>query len=186
MDRFEEKLGLKSGQIIALLIIFVLNILWITSNLISFDVVLSFNFVSPFIMFAIAIYYACYGYKIAHGNHMRFLMLWFSIYTAIKYVIGGIVYPPYIVIDIFMICILSAYMAGRLDHYKQNIIISAVVTLGESIIVYHFISGLASVGYKFTFMTFMPFTGPVTVWLAVAGTYITRYKLHKQAGYEAN
>ena len=184
MNKIEEKYGLKPSHAIALLVILVLNILWIAGNLISFKVAFSFNFVSPFIMFAIAVYYGVYGYKISHGNHMRFLILWFSAFTALKYIIGGVEYPTYIVVDIFMMVILSAYMAGRLDHYKQNIIISAVILAGEALVTYWYINLMASYGFKFTFLTFMAFTGSVTIWLAVAGVYITRFKLHKQAGLE--
>ena len=72
-------------------------------------------------------------------------------------------------------------MAGRLDRYKQNLIISIVILFLRAVNIYPFIS-MAIKNDIMSFAVFFSYIGPVTVWLAIAASYIIRYKPHKEAG----
>lgn len=185
MSKIEEKYGLKTGQAIALFIILILNVLWIicsTITRIKMFGSLPLPQIVNIVMFAVTVYYVCYSYKKPHGNHMRYLMLCCAALEAIQYINTSFTYPTYIIYVFYAITILKAYMAGRLDHYKQNVIISAVILIGECLIRYALINIVISDGLQITFISFVRLMGPVTMWLAIAASYIIRYKPHKEAG----
>ena len=188
MNNLEEKFGLESKQLIALLIVIILNILWIICN--TYVYIQMLGSISAFqvlniIMFAVSVYYACYSYKKPHGNLMRYLILCCAALDAIKYINSTLPYPTYIYYVFYAITILKAYMAGRLDHYKQNVIISVVIIALQIVHIYPFMSHQILSG-SMTFVNFFSTIGPVTVWLAIATSYIIRYKPHKEAGLEEN
>ena len=185
MNRIEEKYGLKPGHAYALFVILVLNVLWLiamTIHLIQSPSIFSFTILS-YIQFAFAAYYACYGYKKPHGNMMRYLLLFYAASLGLMLVMNaqfqGTLYNSTYVIVI----ILTAYMAGRLNKYKQNLIICLIVLVIKFINTYPYMSGL--INYDgLSFVSFFSTIGPIVVWLAIAGAYLTRYKLHKEVGFE--
>ena len=184
MNKIEEKYGLKTNQAIALLAVIVLNVLWIICN--TYKHVNKFGGLTAYqivniVMFGISIYYACYSYKKPHGNLMRYLILCCAALDAIQYINSILTYPTYIYYVFYAITILKAYMAGRLDHYKQNLYISAAILLLQIVHIYPLMSRQILRG-SMTFVNFFSAIGPVTVWLAIATSYIIRYKPHKEAG----
>ena len=187
MNRIEEKYGLKPSHAYALFAILVLNILWLicgTIIAIQLHGGMPLYQIVNIIMLAATAYYACYAYKKPHGNHMRYLILCSAAYSAIRNITSSFARPTYIIVISYLIIILKTYMAGRLDHYKQNVIISAVILACQCAMVYYNIDAFTSAGFSLTFVYVMSTLGPVTLWLAIAGAYITRFKLHKQAGLE--
>ena len=183
MNKIEEKYGLKKNQATALLIVLVLNIVWFccTVSRIITSGKITTSHIANIVMFAVTVYYVCYSYKKPHGNLMRYLILCSAAYSAIRSVASD--YPTYVAYACYLMIILKSYMAGRLDHYKQNVIISAVILACQCLMSYHLIDLFAGRG-MLTFTSIMSSIGPATLWLAIATSYIIRYKPHKEAGLE--
>ena len=132
-------------------------------------------------MLAIAVFYIVYGYKKPHGNHMRYLLLIYVVYESIILMRSADWQPVYMLVANLAIIVLATYMAGRLDRYKQNVIISAVILVLHIVYIYPFIN-IALLNNALTAITFVGYIGPVTIWLAIAAGYIIRFKAHKEAG----
>ena len=182
MSKIEEKYGLKTGQAIALFAILVLNAIWFVCSFVFFsDNITSYGFWISSFMFVIAAFYACYAYKKPHGNLMRYLLLLYAASVAGFLVTSGKTIPMYLSINYAAIIILSTYMAGRLERYKQNVIISALILVGNCITTYYLFDIFADLG-TLTFFNAVSSIGAITVWLAIAAGYIIRFKLHKEAG----
>ena len=180
-----NKNKLKTGQLIALIAILILNLIWIACSTITRIKMLGtlpLNQIANIVMFAIVVYYVCYSYKKPHGNLMRYLVLCCAALEAFQYINSIITYPSYMYYIFYAVTILKAHMAGRLDHYKQNIIISAIVLVCECLILYCLTSALVSFGVQNLVVPFMSMMGPVTLWLDIAFAYVLRYKEHKEAG----
>ena len=173
-----EKNKLKTGPSIALIAIVVLNVIWLVCNAIRHagDIFSIRTF-----MFIIAMFYVCYGYKKPHGNLMRYLLLLYAVSVAAFLIRDAAIQPMYLSINYSAIIILSTYMAGRLERYKQNIVISVLVLVGNCITTYYLFDKFAGMG-TLTFFNAISSIGAITVWLAIAASYIIRYKEHKEAG----
>lgn len=183
MSNSEEKLGLKVGQSIVLIVVAVLNVVWLVCDLIMFNGQLSLNIVLPILMFVASMIYALFAYKKPHGNFMRYLLLAYTLFGSIMFVSMSKNQEFYqSIIDVVMI-ILMAYMAGRLDHYKENIVICTIVLLKSIYVSANLIIAMNSFG-MLNFVTFFGCIGSITCWLAIASSYIIRFKPHKQAGLE--
>ena len=183
MNKIEEKYGLKPSHAYALFVILVLNIAWVVCNFIMFAGKMTMQFWISILMFVGAAFYACYGYKKPHGNHMRYLCLFQAVCVAYMLFANAKYQPDYVNANYLVVIILVTYMAGRLDRYKQNLIICALVLICECITVYYLFNMLNSVN-MLNVINAIGCLGSVSVWLAIAGAYITRFKLHKQAGFE--
>ena len=181
MSNIKKKSGLKTGQLIALIVIAVLNILWIVCNLILFTASYASKICIPIAMFVIAVVYVLYGYKKPHGNHMRYLLLIYVVYEGIVFIRSIPLQPTYLMIVYLAIIVLSTYMAGRLDRYKQNLVISIIVLILQAVNTSYFVD-LAIKNNSLSFATFFSFIGSVTIWLTIAAGYIIRFKPHKEAG----
>ncbi len=176
----EKKLGLKTGQLIALIVIAVLNVLWLTCVVIKGN--MTFTTFVAFIEFAVAAFYAIYGYKKPHGNHMRYLLLSYAVIAAVMQLLNADWQPTYIDALYLVNIILVVYMAGRLNKYKQNLVISAAVLVSNGIV-----SGFLACNIKpLNFLNLGACVSCVAVWLIIAASYIIRYKPHKEAGLAAD
>ena len=184
MSNIKEKSGLKTGQVIALIIILILNVLWIICSTITrierYGSLPIYQIVN-IVMFAVAVFYVCYGYKKPHGNLMRYLMICCVVLDVILYINSRLTYPTYMIYVFYAITILKAYMAGRLDHYKQNVFISAIIFVLQIV---HICPNMSRFIQENTmsFVNFFRSIGPVTVWVAIAASYLIRFKPHKEAG----
>ena len=183
MSKIEEKTGLKTGQAIALLAIFALGVLWLialTVQLAKSPAIFRTALVC-YVQFVLAAFYACCGYKKPHGNLMRYLLLFYAASLGAMLVIRadtqGVLYNSTYV----AVIILSTYMAGRLNKYQQNVIISLIILAIKFVNVYPGMS--VRIGHSgFTFVNFFGSIGPVVIWLAIAASYLIRFKPHKEAG----
>lgn len=176
-----EKKKLSTGALVALIVIAALNVLWIVCNLVLYSANILFQVWAPIVMFAIAAIYTVYGYKKPHGNHIRYLLLLNAVDLGALLIANRSWQPAYLIAVSIANIILVSYMAGRLDRYKQNLIISIVILALKIVSIYPFIS--MAIKYDImSFAVFFSYIGPVTVWLAIAASYIIRYKPHKEAG----
>lgn len=73
-----------------------------------------------------ALFYGVYGYKIPHGNLIRYLLLAFAAATASEFLLNPGMQKP-MAICILLVVILSAYMAGRLGKNTECKILIALV-----------------------------------------------------------
>ena len=183
MNKIEEKYGLKTSQVIALLVILLLNITWIICAFNFYKGHVTFDVYAVIVLFAAVIFYALCEYKKPHGNLMRYLLLCHTLIIAVSFAYG-VPSNTYVVSVFLATIILSTYMAGRLERYKQNIIISVLVLLCIIASSFYFANIYISHGVPMTFNLFMTMTKGIYVWLAIAGAYFVRYKPHKQAGLE--
>ena len=175
--------NINKSSTVALAIILAINVVWLVCYLMSYSSHLSFEFFVCLSELVIAVIYATYDYKKPHGNLMKYLLLLFVVTIAILLLSYGAYQPTYINAMYLTNIILGTYMAGRLDRYKQNIVICAIITITNVIIAYYLIDMFASFA-PLTFVRTAACLGTVTVWLAIAGGYVIRYKLHKEAGLE--
>lgn len=181
----KSKLNLKTGELIALVLVAILNIMWLVCRFISFTGKVTFQTITPIIMLAITAFYALYGYKKPHGNHVRYLLLIYAAHMGSLLIAnqGSTWLPTYASVAHVATIILATYMAGRLDRYKQNLIICAVITVLQIIYLYPYIY-LYIQNNSMTFVNFFRIIGIVSIWLAIAVSYIIRFKPHKEVGLE--
>lgn len=184
MNRVEEKYGLKFGHALALFIILILNVVWFVSDVVVFGSNLSFTIIVAFFELAGAVVYAVYGYKKPHGNHMRYLLLFYVLCVVVLLIQFANNQPVYVNTVYIVIIALVSYMAGRLDHYKQNLVICGLVTICNCVVSYYLLDMIFEFGIPQTFVNIVSCLGCVTVWLAIAAGYITRFKVHKEAGLQ--
>lgn len=186
MSNIEEKFGLKAKHAIALFAILLLNLLWFISlviDLTKLGSISAWNIASIVIWFA-SVFYVLYEYKKPHGNLFRYLMLVYACDMGAMLLLNFNYQKMYVNVIYLAKIILSVYMAGRLDRYKQNVIISVVILVCNCVIAYNIIDMVTSFGVSLSFINFFEYIGCVTVWLAIAASYMIRFKPHKDAGLE--
>lgn len=184
MNDTQEKKGLNKTQLVALVIILVLNAYWIISDFIAFSGNITFIVGVTMLEIVIAIFYTTFDYKKPHGNLMRYLLLLYVILDGIILIEYAASQPKYLNIIYYIKAALVSYMAGRLDHYKQNLVICGIVLVCNAVISYYLLDMISNFGLPLNIINIGSCIGCVTVWLAIAGGYIIRYKLHKEAGLE--
>ena len=127
------------------------------------------------------VYYAVAGYKKPHGNLLKYLFLLFTICC-----LGGIlavdaertIYGTVFNYIRGVVVVMTAYIAGRLDRYKQNVILMSIIgllMLASSIVQLIPDPGTVLLGWFSCFTFFI-------LWVDLMLAYILRYKEHKEAG----
>lgn len=122
------------------------------------------------------VYYATVEYKKPHGNLLKYLMLLFAVSILIKTTFTESK-PATIAINIINMAII-AYMSGRLDRFRKNTYLALFVAA------LFFAKGLITITSKNT-ITFTKFIGSfeaLIIWETIVASYITRYKVHIEAG----
>ena len=184
MSNIGEKFGLRKSQLIALIVILALNAYWLISDLIVFSGHFAFSIVATMLEIVIAVFYTLFDYKKPHGNLLKYLLLLHVVLYGIILVNSASYQPKYINAIYFVKTVLISFMAGRLDHFKQNLIICAIVLVCNIVISYYLLDMILIFGLPLNLVNFGSCIGCVTVWLAIADGYIIRYQLHKEAGLE--
>ncbi len=175
----ENKKKLGTGALVALIVIAALNILWLVCVFISHS--FSVNTLLALLMFAVAAVYALFAYKKPHGNLMRYLLLAYNAFGSALFVLLCKNQELYLIVTNVVMIFLMAYMAGRLDHYKQNVVICGIILAGTIVVFVNMLIGKSSLG-TLNFVEFFSRISPITCWLAIAAGYIIRYNPHKEAG----
>ena len=167
------------GLIISLLFVFVglaANILWFIVN--GTDA--PFIPVVMIVLYCFLIYYALSGYKIPHGNLLRYEFIAYSVMNILVllfYLTHDIALGRLAAYSLAAKALLSIYMAGRLDKIKKNAWIMIAVLALELVYALSFV-----IPEKLAFIVFLTAFNGTYMWVALCGAYITRYKLHKEAG----
>jgi len=153
------------------------------------------NFLDSVIFIAILLY-SIWGYKIPHGNALRYIMLTFAVCTTLKatmfYVMGMEKVVLIGTLCLNLAAVLSAYIGGRLNKIKINLYIGMLITLliiGQIIC---YVVALKSVvlideSSEFALLADITFVGnSLAQWLAINFAYPLWYKKHKEAGQAVN
>lgn len=159
----------------------IISIFWRIDNYIS---VLSFIVVG--IYYCLVFFYGVYGYKIPHGNLVRYLMLILASYNIFNVTVS--IYrwyklPWVVLVAGNLAAMLIGYMAGRLNKFKKNIIIAAIVTVLLLVESFWYVK-IPDVEISLLF--YLDRSLPIFMWLTIMSIYFFRYKEHKQAGIPDN
>lgn len=131
------------------------------------------------------IYYALYGFKIPHGNSLKYIILIFalSLVDAVALESGarytGLV-PEKTLISATLtgVCILIvSYVAGRLDRFYKNILLCTIA------LILLIVRALSMTHYP-TIM-FVDFAD-VIIWIDIMCVYAIRYNQHREVGLQTN
>ena len=139
------------------------------------------NLVTYSITSLLLLYYAIKGYKIPHGNLLKYLFFLFAVSC-----LGGILSTASnrTTIDIVynymrgVVVLMTAYIAGRLDRFKQNKIMMSII--GLIMFVSSLIESLPYFGTDIIGI-FICFTFFI-LWIDLMVVYIFRYNEHKEVG----
>ena len=177
----EKKKELSLGSKIALIICSVLVLANLVVEIIEMingtSIVMS---IVGLLLMVAALYYAYFGYKKPHGNLLRNVFFIYPLLYAAFLIFTPQTPEKYITAIILLEVVLIAFMAGRLNKFKQNIAIIAIV--GICSLVY----GICYLGNTTQdaaliirlFHAFSSFIG----WATLSVAYISRYEAHTEAG----
>ncbi len=139
------------------------------------------NLVTYSITSLLLLYYVVKGYKIPHGNLLKYLFILFAVSC-----LGGILSTASnrTTLDIAynymrgIVVLMTTYIAGRLDRFKQNKLMMSIVGLimfSSSLIesIPNFETDIIGVSICYTFFI---------LWIDLMIAYIFRYNEHKEAG----
>ena len=124
-------------------------------------------------------YYGIAGYKKPHGNIIRYLLLILAFYVASSIIImverWDVSWIVFAASNFAAVCI--GYMAGRLNKFKQNIVLAVVVSALLLVKSFWPVHGLDAYS-----LFVLDRTMPVFMWITVMLIYFFRYHEHKEAG----
>lgn len=134
--------------------------------------------------YILILYYGLFGYKVPHGNLLKYLMIFFALLLVNEMALeAGGKYPNLsseaivLPITITGICIIIiSYISGRLNRFNKNIFLFTIV------LVLLVVRALMMSHYR-TIM-FANFSD-VIIWFDINCAYALRYKQHIQAGLES-
>ena len=152
-------------------------------------------------------FYGVYGYKIPHGNLLRYVILLFALALAAEIFVNQGISKVCLILTL-LACVLSAYTAGRLGKRKEAIVLFSLVAafLIAFVVAERFapvprgimndlvppeipenVGGLTpppipleSGENSFTSLCFS--LSRLLLWIVIGGAYLTRYEQHKDAG----
>ena len=169
--------------LIAKIVVLLLCILYVISAVWKFINAQDVRPILGIIVTVLNVYYMFVGYKKPHGNLLRYvfiiatleaiLIFWIT-FTKLQKLFG--IYELFLLLEIAII----SYVAGRLNKFKQNIVLLSVAFIMAVIVaIYSFsLRNLTSVIAKIS-----QFNVPIII-LGLIVSYIARYKEHKEAGLE--
>ena len=133
------------------------------------------------IVTCLTVYYMFVGYKIPHANLLRYLFIivdlaslfyFWHTFAHLEKLLD--VYELLLLLEIAIV----AYVAGRLNKFKENIVLLSVTFIIEVISCCH-----ASIVFNTTsVMAQINLFNKAILLLALIVSYIARYKEHKEAG----
>ncbi len=155
----------------------IVSIFWRIDNYISIR-----SFIVVGIYYCLVFYYGVYGYKIPHGNLVRYLMLILAAYNIFNVTVS--IYrwyklPWVVLVAGNLAAMFIAYMAGRLNKFKKNIIVAVIVT---ALLLTECFWPVKIPGVEADALFFLDRSLPLFMWLTTMSIYFFRYKEHTKAG----
>ena len=167
--------------IIAKIVVLLLCILYVISAVASFINTQSVISIIGIIVTCLTVYYMFVGYKIPHGNLLKYLFIivdltslfyFWQPFTQMEKAFD--VYELLLLLEIAII----AYVAGRLNKFKENVVLLCVAFI---MVVFPCFHAATVFNLTSTIAKIIPF-GKAAILLALIVSYIARYKEHKEAG----
>ena len=181
----KEKLKLNTFQIIFLCIAIALTAYGVFETIrhIGADVPVS-KTILICLSYILILYYALFGYKVPHGNLLKYIMLFFALLLVNEIALeAGGKYPNLASETILLpttitgICvIIISYISGRLHKFNRNIYLFALTLI--------LLIARAFLMSNYRTIMFSNFSD-VIIWLDINCAYALRFKQHKQAGLES-
>ena len=166
--------------LVAKIVVLLLSVLYAISAVMGN---LGIRSITGIIISCLTVYYMFIGYKKPHGNLLRYLFiivdltaLFYFWYTFTKLEKAFDIYELLTILEIVII----AYVSGRLNKFKENIVLLSIVFIMEVITCGH---GAIILNAK-SIMTTIVLYNLAIIQLALIVSYIARYKEHKEAGLE--
>ena len=180
----ESKKNASTGLLVLTLLLTTLGLVLTLVQLLNGTAIV-FRAIVSFIVFALIYFYTLYGYRLPHGNLMRYTMLLFAVLLGLMF---NSAFMSEFVRGAIIVCVaLIAFMSGRL-HKQQDcktiILIVFLILLGDGLLSlilttpeYLDIVGrdFWSIGVAFV---------PVITWAALSMSYWVRFRDHREAGEE--
>lgn len=143
------------------------------------------SFILAAVYYCFIFVYGFYAYKTPHGNMVRYLLLTLALYIAFSIVVMDSRWsiPWFVIAASNFAAVLIAYMAGRLNKVKKNIIVAAIVSV---LLLVKSFWPVETPGINADAMFILDRTMPIFMWLTVVMIYFFRFKEHKQAGITAD
>ena len=127
-------------------------------------------------IYTLVLLYALYGYRVPHGNMLRYALFVCAVLLGVFYTrLPG---AETLQASVLLCVALVAYMAGRLNRRKESCCIIAVVAM---ILLADGLYLLGTVQTTDTLQKLLPFH-PLVAWCGFAVSYLSRYQLHREAG----
>ena len=182
----KKKLNLNNVQAIAFYATIALTLFGIVETIlhINADVPTS-KTILICLSYILILYYVIYGYKIPHGNSLKYIIIFFGLMLVNEMALeAGGKYPGLDQHTILLsttitgLCVIVvSYISGRLDKYEKN---SYLFILTLFLL---FIRTILMVNYKTIMYTNI---SDIIVWVDLYWAYALRYAQHKEAGLKEN
>ena len=181
----KEKLNLNNPQFVVLLIAVALSIYGIVETILHIDAAVPTS-KTMFIClsYLVILYYALFGYKVPHGNSLKYIILFFAfmLLNELSLEAGG-KYPGLpqdsMLLSVMLtgICIIVvSYLSGRLGRFNKSIF------LFTTVLVLLLVRVFLMTNYRTIMFANM---SDVIIWFDINMAYVLRYKQHKEAGLES-
>ena len=167
--------------IIAKIVVLLLCVLYVISAVGRILDTQSVKLIIAIIVTCLTVYYMFVGYKTPHGNLLRYLFIivalealfvFWHTFTRLE--------KPFEVYELFLLLEIAIvfYVAGRLNKYKENIVLLSIAFVMVVIPCFHGITVFNSTSLISSIALF----DKAIILLALIVSYIARYKEHKEAG----
>lgn len=191
-----RKTKLSTSQLVCAIVQAVLTLVGFTICLVTLCQADSSSAIAPGIisvlMYALVIFYCVYGYKIPHGDLMKYVFLVFAFETAFLTSYYGITNPATTEtaligtaysVTMFASSVMIAFMAGRLNRIKENEALGfmALILLVIAGTITAFVLPVITSGEFNASTIVMPFTQAI-LWGSLFLAYSIRFEMHKRAG----
>lgn len=132
-------------------------------------------------LYILLFYYVIAGFKRPHGNLLRYLIWAFIVLLYLK-LNGAFAMGEKAVCTILVAAItLTAYVSGRLNKFRQNRVLCIIIL--ALVIATGLLLGI-QLGFMDAFVGISLFT-PSIIWIDITFSYLMRYHMHKEAGFES-
>ena len=167
----------------AKIIVLLLCVLSAISCIITFPRVKSISKIIDFVVTCLTVYYMFVGYKKPHGDLLRYLFIIFTLEYMFDLWYNATIHS--ITLSIYeLLCMtafaITAYVSGRLNKFKENIVLLSIALALSVITNVHAIVALNIAAPLEKIVVFCK----AIVLAALTISYITRYQEHKEAGLE--
>ena len=175
----DSKLQLKVWQLILMIVLSLVLVFCLLAIILNIK---NQNFIYSAILSLVGyvgiIFYTIYGYKIPHGNSLRYVFLVFAVSLAL-YAIHIYEYYKITGISCALAVIVIGFISGRLDRDSQNIYLTTLVSF---LLAAGLVSSVIKDGASQGAWLIIAKSNFLFQFLFLTSVYLIRYSKHKEAG----